>query len=364
MEFKIYALTAEQALELKGFMLPSIQHMPDKEKFWYFAAASQEYGFLGLVVVAPYVPEAELLSIAVSPAYTRRGIATELLSYALEKVKEAGLSALRMTYALPPMRWNTLDGLMKQNGFVMPEAEKNTYVGSLLALQEHPILSKSLEHSNVCALQELTELEKRNLLVNISEKGEFDPSVLKECSLENSFVWKEDGEIQAAFLLSSLENGQLTNLYTWLESNSPKKLIAVMQQVLKKAVSSYPMETEIIFSCMNEASEHLVHYFLPDAEPVSVLRTYWHGAIESVAIEEPEVLESKAVLEENEQQEPDAERIAYWNDAQLCPVDDSDLYCHNCIYRTEGDLMSCKKYKVKPGEVMYGAPCKYFEKMK
>jgi len=362
MELKIYSLSAEQAFKLEGFILPYVFQMPEYDKFWYFAAAS-EAGFIGLAVIAPYVPEAELLSIAVSPAYTRRGVASELLNYSIEKIHEAEISTLRMTYALPANHWNALDNLMKRNGFQMDDTEKNTYIGTLKELRAHAVLGKTLHNSNVCAIKELSSMEKRSLSVKVLEDGEFDPVVLEECNPEYSFVWKEGSEIQALFLLSDLENGALTNLYTWLESNVPKKLIAVMQQALNKVISCCPLETEIIFSCMGDAAEHLVQYFLPDAKPVSSLRTYLYSTLADTDLDfEESAEEDDDNMEETNEELSDKDRMEYWNNVEMRLVDDFGLCCHDCKYRTEGVMTSCSKYKMKPGDVLYGEACKCYVK--
>lgn len=138
--------------------------------------------------------------------------------------------------------------------YQMDDTEKHTYIGILKDLQAHPVFGKISDDSKVYAIAELSSMEKRSLFVKIAEVGGFDPTVLQECNPEYSFVWKENGEIQALFLFSDLKNGMLTNLFTWLESNSPKKLIAVMQQALKKVISCCPPETEVIFCCMKDAA--------------------------------------------------------------------------------------------------------------
>lgn len=357
MELKIYSLSVEQASKLEGFMLPYVSQMPDNDRFWYFAAATPEAGFIGMVVIAPYIPEAELLSIAVSPAYTRRGVASELLNYAIEKMYEAEIFELRMTYALPPLHWNAMDNLMIRNGFQMDDTEKRSYIGTLKDLQIHSVFAKTLNSSNVYSIKDLSSMETRSLSVKISEDGDCDPIVLQECNPEYSFVWKENGEIQALFLLSDLENRTLTNLYTWLESNAPKKLIAVMQQALKKVISCCPLETEVIFNCMDDVAEHLVLYFLPEAKPVSILRSYLYSTINAVDTEDEE-----DDIEEAIEIVSDRDRSDYWSDVEMLPVDDSDLYCHDCKYRTEGIMTSCIKYKMKPGNVLYGAPCRCYVK--
>lgn len=237
--------------------------------------------------------------------------------------------------------------------YQMDDTEKHTYIGILKDLQAHPVFGKISDDSKVYAIAELSSMEKRSLFVKIAEVGGFDPTVLQECNPEYSFVWKENGEIQALFLFSDLKNGMLTNLFTWLESNSPKKLIAVMQQALKKVISCCPPETEVIFCCMKDAAEHLVQYFLPEAKPVSVFRSYLYSVVNDAIVEDDETEEVETVS--------DSDRSEYWSDVEMLPVDDCDLYCRDCKYRIEGIITSCGKYKVKPGDVLYGEPCKYYE---
>ena len=368
MKLKIYSLSATQANQLEGYILPRVRSLPDKDNFWYFAATEENYGFLGMTVIAPYTPEAELLSISVSPAYTHLGIASELISYTLEKLKEADIPVLRMTYALPPLAWRPLDNLMKQNGFLMDDTEKYTYKVTLEQLSAHTLISKKLNTNGVHTLSELSESEIHKLRILLSEKILFDPVALEECDPEHSFLWKTNDDIQALFLLSPLQDGQLTNNYTWLNNNSSAKLIALFQQSIKKASQDYPADTEVLFTCMVDASDHLLHYFLPNVEPVSILRSYCHGSLLSVDTDK-----LRNIMTEDSQnvdispevvhnQIPNEDRITYWNDQQLKPIDDSDLFCATCKYRQTDAFLSCAKYRRKPGDVLYGAPCKFYEK--
>lgn len=356
MKIKIYSLSKEQALEMKGFILPHVLSLPENHKFWYFMAVNEEKYPLGLMVIAPYYPEAELLSIGVSPDFSGKGVATELLSYGIEKVTEAKISGLRMTYSLSPFEWSGLDRLMKHSGFYMDEEENYSYVGTLQQLSKNTYLNEESNLKEVCSLESLTEMERRMVEIILREKNLISSSILNECDPRNSFVWKENG-VEAMFLLSPLTDGVLVNLFTWMGSNSPKKLLTLMQKSFHQAIASYSMETEVLFTCLGKAGEKLVHYFLPEAEIVTELRSYYHKALEKEEYtiefeeEEEEIVAEKKI--------PDESRRAYWEDMKPQPAEDTGLVCSDCSYRFGEDLLSCEKYYRKPGSVLYGGLCPY-----
>ncbi len=357
MEIKIYSLKKEQAMEMEGFVLPGIFTLPDSDNLWYFLAADETKTPLGMAVVAPWLPEAELLSIGVSGEFSKKGVATELLSYIIEKLREAKISGIRVTYAMSPFSWEPMDRLLKGNGFEQDE-EINTFTGTLEQLSNHSHLKDGENYSQAVCLAQLSDMEIRALELMIGKRELFDPVVLKECDPECSFVWKE-GEVEALFLLSDLTEGKLTNLYTWLGTNTHKKLLSLMHKSLQKALSRYPKDTEVIFTCMGKASEKMVSYFLPGAKPVAVLRSYYHGVME----EEFYHLSDTEMKEEVSQKEiPDETRRAYWEDMKPQPATDEELWCNHCIFRKEEDLLSCEKYINKPGKVIYGGECPYWNR--
>ena len=355
MEITIYLLSKEQALDMKGFILPHIFSLPESDKFWYFMAANEKKQPLGLMVIAPCHPEAELLSIGVSPEFSGQGVGTELLSYGIEKVTEAKISGIRMTYGLPPLEWDILDRFVRNSGFFMDEEENYSYVGTLQQLSQNTYLKGTETFKQVCSLDSLTEMEKRKLEIILREKNLINSEILGECDPKISYVWKEDN-IEAMFLLSPLTDGVLINLYTWMGSSSPQKLLTLMQKSMSQAVEIYPMETEVIFTCLGKAGEKLLHYFLPQAKVITEFRSYYHTAMEKEEdrIEFDEEEEEAAV-----KQTPDETRIAYWEDMRPQPAEDTDLVCCDCRYRMDGNLLSCEKYERKPGIVLYGGDCPF-----
>ena len=355
MEILIYSLKKEQAIALEGFVLPGVLELPDSEKFWYFLAVDEMRTPMGMTVVAPYQEEAELLSIGISEKFIKKGVATELISYTLEKLRETKISGIRVTYTSSPFWGQGMERFLERNGFYLEE-ENNTFVGTLEELNQHPHLKEDVDYPQIRSLSSLSDGEMRTLELMVSKKELFDPQVLKECDVECSFLWKEE-EIEALFLLSDLTEGKLTNLYTWLGSNTHKKLLGLMKKSLKKALSCYPKETEVIFTCTGTAAEKMVSYFLPSVKPRTILRSYYHGVMEeeSFSLSDMEIEEQSAPKEA-----PDERRRAYWEDMKPQPATDEELWCKNCIFRKEENLLSCEKYRDKPGNVLYGGECPYF----
>ena len=363
MDIKIFLLDRLQAEEFRDFILPEVLTREESKQYWYFLAVNQRKEPMGMAVVAPYLPEAELVSIGVSPVFLKKGVATELLSYAIEKVKEAGIVGLRVTSALSFFQWDGIHRFFTSNGFVMLE-EMNTFKGSLKELKKHPYLSETKDFPQVYSYGQLSDQQKRKLEMEIIQKNLFDPVLLRECDPDSSFLWIEK-EVEGLFLLSLLEKEKITNLFTWLGSNSHKKLLSLMQHSLRTALQVYPENTEVIFTCREKTGEKMVQYFLPNTKPVSVLRSYWHPVLEeeSHGMNERDTLEIEHnIMDRTEKKIPDESRRGYWEDMKPQPTDDRDLVCRECRYRNADDLMVCQKYSRKPGNIIYGGKCHYFEK--
>ena len=118
MNITIHIVPAAQAMPLQPFILPEVWEAEEREHFWYFAAMD-EGALIGAAVIDPIKTGAELRSIAVSPAYTRQGVAATLLDRAVKALNYARIDTLWMTYVFTEEKWEVMDGLMKTSGFAM-----------------------------------------------------------------------------------------------------------------------------------------------------------------------------------------------------------------------------------------------------
>lgn len=103
MTLNLIAIPGDMAEPLEAFVLPQVWQLPDREQFWYIAARDENNALAGVTVIDPVKPTAELLSIAVSPACARLGVATEMLACALDLLAQAGIEGLQ-TGLLPAGR--------------------------------------------------------------------------------------------------------------------------------------------------------------------------------------------------------------------------------------------------------------------
>ncbi len=124
MNMKIYNVTGEQANALEPLVMPDVWALEEREEFWYFVAIEEGKQILGVAVVDPINPVAELLSIAVVPTMERQGIATALLLHGKEVLEAEAFEGLAMTMGLEQKDWEIMDGLMKKSGFELDSEEK------------------------------------------------------------------------------------------------------------------------------------------------------------------------------------------------------------------------------------------------
>ena len=281
MTLNIIAFSWDMAEPVKDFVLPQVWQMPGREEFWYLAALDENTELLGAAVVDPVKPEAELLSIAVSPACTRMGVATELLDSALELLAEAGIEGLRAVCIRPEKGWGAVSSLLEANGFVQDEPERYVYEASLDEVVTHPLLALKERSAAPVSVEELSPLEHRNLSAQLVEQG-LSPSVLDECEPRWSYVYRSDGEVRAIFLLSPLEDGKLDVLWTWLSPKAAKSraLVELFALSFRKAAESCPKEAKVSFTCVSDASDKLFHHFFPGRRPVRTVRVYYSGTAE------------------------------------------------------------------------------------
>lgn len=342
MNYEIYALTAQQAAPLEKFILPEVRVLPERDSFWYFAAVSEENGIIGAAVIDPVSPVAQLLSIAVSPDMVRRGVASAIIEKAASKLKEAEIQRLEVTDANVQMEWEEMDQFLIQNGFSSPLAEQHTYDPTLGELACRPLLGNAALAQGAVTLASLSDLERRRLATQTDEMGLQTADVLREYDPEMSFIRKGKNGAECVLLLSPLQNDKIAILWTWLSpAANPKVLMSLLAAAVQKAAKTYPNDTKVVFTCLRKTVDDILHHFMPEIQPIMSMRTYSRST-------EPFVHQTE-------------ESVAYWNDLKMEAASDKDLYCADCKHRKE-ELLSCVKYKMKPGDVLYGAPCHLFEK--
>ena len=371
---KIHALTWSQASQLREFILPEVLELPDLEDFWYLASAEMGRGILGLAVIDPQADGPLLLSLAVSPAARREGVASRLLEAAANVVGSNGGAALTVEYSLSPAEWPVLASLLEQNGFFQIQPERYAYLIPLAELNNHPVLTAARQRNSasVFPMSNLSAVALREFRLELERKELFPPDVLRQCDPHLSFFWLEDGHIQACLLLGNCQDGMVENLWTYLSPRARQKqaLIYLLGAAVTAAANTLPPDSQVLFSCQTEASDHLVRHLSPSAAPVQSLRVYVRPTLQDQELPEEDAAGREPVTEHEVEEEAMASRelteeekklrAERWNDLQMTPVTEDAPACRNCAHRIAGRLLSCEVYQTKPGPVMYGEACPSF----
>lgn len=274
MDFDIYAVTYEAADLLRPFIRSEVWEMPAKEAFWYFAALDTDGSILGAAVIDPIQARAELVSIGVAGDRSGQGIGTALLAYAKQILAQAGIRSLAMEYILPQEEWGALDRLMDAADFVLMEQDY-VYEVPFSELAAHPQFQMKIPQQ-VQMLAESSEVHKKQLLYAVAEEMEIDPVILHKCDPEMSFFWKSTEDIDAALFLSKPENGVVDILWMWLakDAKDPRALMLLLAAAVQKGRLTLAEDTKILCTCLNEHSEDILLYFLPEIQPKELIRNY------------------------------------------------------------------------------------------
>lgn len=276
MQLDIYAVPGSQADGLRPFIRPGVWELPDRGQFWYLAAVDRDRQVVGAAVIDPAMDEAALLSIGVSPSCLRRGVASELLGSAIGMLDKAKIPGLRVSCALPPADWQALGNLLELNGFSLQEMHY-AYTARLDELLAHPMLAQPAESPHFVSVAALSRMERGELAAYLGKMG-VSPVVLQECAPAYSFVARGAQGFEAMFLLGQPGEGTMENLWTWLRTaGSSRMLVGLLSLAFHKAAETCPPETNVLFTCVNEASDRLLHHFLPDRQPTQCVRVYYSG---------------------------------------------------------------------------------------
>lgn len=357
MEWIRVAVTGAHAQALAPFVMPQVWADPARDSFWFLAARQESGRIMGVVVVDPTAPQARLLSMGVAPAFTGMGVATDLLDYAITLLDQAGIPWLGLTYTLPPNQWPPLASLLEDAGFQLDGAEGYAYETTLDRVISHPLLAPRGQAPRLVKLGELSHLE-RGKLITLLTQNHTDPSILADCDPDTSFLYPTDQSFGGMVLLTPLRDGVLCNQWTWFSPEAARSRVPVQlfYAAFSQAAQTCPPDTRVVFTCVNQASDKLLHHFFPDLAPTRSVRSYITATQADLTEEERE--------EELPPMDPTPYREAYWNDMHLEPADDADLACARCRYRMKEDMTVCGQFLRKPGAVLYGGPCPAFSARK
>ena len=358
MDYRICPILAKQAENFKEFMNPALADPRKMAGYAYYIAITPENGFLGMLVADPKKVDPEILSVAVSPRYEGRGIATDLVHFAVENIlglfPEEDLDVPNRFLVEAPLdekNGKALTRVLEKNGFQM---ENGGYyrvpVGDLKKnkfLHEKSVEEKIKEEKASGTLVSLADLPRTTLkefIAEVSLKQDLIPGLIVD-ELDEDLSYFElspAGEVTACILFCKENQKVIRNLWLY---QSPKNglagssLMMVLSAAATAASYKYMDNVELSFLTSNDTSDKLLKKIFPDAKSDGVFlfaELDFEDALREIG---------KARL---------------YSQPGFCPVENASLVCTHCKYR-RSNVLECDKYLQKPSGVLDGGECPYFE---
>ena len=348
----IEIMSPRDAFKFKQFMTPWVFQSKDKDKYIYYAAIENNI-LMGMLVMDPKEDEPEILSIAVSPDYCNRGVATGLLRNAvyrhiLKYGDDLDLSN-RFIACFPTVHENAhiLKKLFSSAGFRLPE-EGAFYTCKVSDIAEGKILHdqramKMLE-SGKLKIKPLKDIEKARLNFfgnKLVESGVF-PGVSSDFFDQDVSYFKldSDGNICSCMMFLEEEDGVLNNALAYMDPlhNSHQDLLFVFTASAEAIEKKFPPDAVVNFLAINDTSVKLIEKLIPNAKNVE----------SAMFFELP--FEDAPVLGVEEK----------YGDMEMNLVSEENMVCARCRY-CQNLTTECDKYYQKPDLVLDGGSCELFE---
>lgn len=360
---KYFVIDSEQALQYKQFILPHVRDAEEASEFMYVCAVEDE-SLVGLTVIDPTEEVSDLLSIAVSPPYQNRGVASGMLTEACRALHKENIQFLSVCYAMKEDTWPPYERFLAENSFSKLGRDDGFYNCQLKDLVESKLLEavKPSPYIEILSLRELPNVPLREFSSRVVRDGLFAPIHRDEYHPDLSLFYLEEGVIAACFLVNEISPHSLENSWTYASpaSKSKSALLELFAFSAKKASELYPKNTNVGFVCLSDSSDKLLHKITPNPVLQSIQKTYirktdaqselfFRREDDEAYLQTPEKMKTDSAEQSSEEPELAFELVSGEN-----------LVCKGCVHRTE-KLTSCALYASKPGNVMYGGACKLFE---
>ncbi len=360
MEYRICAITSQQALSFRQFMLPSVAASLEYPDYAFYLAISDKTP-LGLLVADPKKADPEILSIGVAPEYTRQGIGTALINYAVgdllslydqEELEEP--NRFLASFPVSGEAEGAVSKVLQKAGFELSESGsfyevtalqlKNCESLNLPAVKEKT--KERLDKGNIVSLKEVPGKALKEFSYTLSEMEDqvpgIDPSALEE--EVSYFAMDPEGEhISSCILFAKEEKGVLSNTFVYQSPRndlSKSELIYLLAASSETILRKYGNQVTLSFLTVNEISEKLIRKLFPEAKEDGKYMVF-----------ELDFDEAFRILGEER----------FHSDLAFDQFSLENMACRDCKHCQKDSILECGKYLQKPDGVLNGGECPLFE---
>lgn len=334
-------ISHKQADQIKDFFTPGLTTEADSDKFLYYLGFDEEAEEItAAAAVDPRLDGPLLLSIGVRPDKQRKGIGSGLMHFLtndlterISKETQPARPVLLLQNSLQEKDWEGLDTFLRHNGFALEEKADLCSV-KLSQILESEILKKVVEHvhkEHFKSLKDVPESVIHSFGNRIEQNGIYPGIRERELDKNLSIVYLEDETIKGCLLMGPTEDGNLINHWVYLDPELKDRTLLLQMFVMsiKAFQPTIRKDVTVYFLPVVEVSEKLLDRLAPAAKIEYQIRTY----------EKKLRGEDTPVFDQ---------------------VTETDMVCEGCVHST-GCILECARYEKKPGMVLYGGSCKYYE---
>lgn len=211
-----------------------------------------------------------LHSIFVHPAYRRTYIASTLVGELIEGVEatvEWGVQSIQADFDQSPLSgllpfFQTLGFQLEQQGGQSCVIQLRDLVG----LSSFEQISTAIDALPVCSFDQFSDYELKQI-TKVLDRNEvlFLPEGLSPQSMspELSFALYHKDQLYACACLTPMGETQLVLSQFYVNKKSPAAGVAVLQDMARKVLATYPPETTVEIPLLTASAARLTNHFLP-----------------------------------------------------------------------------------------------------
>ena len=236
----------------KGLILPEEWDKLEKEETFLIGAIEDDMPVGAVLWELDETNRVRLLSIAVGSKHRRMGIGTALLRYSMKVLHQLNCDGV---YAILLPEEEAAARLLESYGMTTETEESASFKITLEEVEKVKYLQGKNYHT--IALKEVSQ-SIYNYFLN--QYVSVDTSLFKKSLFEQDcsrFIVREH-QIVAGIFVEKNESGLSV---AWLHSatNKAEDLFYLLQDAVKECIKIYPKDTEIIFTCYNDALLKIIH---------------------------------------------------------------------------------------------------------
>ena len=221
-----------------------------------------------------------ILWLWVSPAYRNQGVGSALLEKLCESVRKKERNILTITYP-EAADWSIVMGyLLLKFRFTVEISVYPEFCFTRKQLMEASFISskEGTVDQNVIPLTELSPLQKKELIAEIREKGNYPITALDFTEIEEdrSMAFIQEGDIRGVVLVGTRgAKDRLSLDLFYLKKNAGNAALTLLRQTALRALSHPAGLKEFRFLCTDDVAVKICTRLMGEQEPTEI--EYYHG---------------------------------------------------------------------------------------